>query len=150
MLAAAHQAHLAVPPPPGLLARLRRGAATCVKVGSIGARGTVLAGVAVALVNVHLAVCACGRGHGRLAQSHKHPYLLEVCSQCKRGAISSNETVVGIVNLLQAPSPPPGRCRGLQQQSAFIRIVPRRTYQAERRFRTAAVTTDMQTCSMLA
>lgn len=66
MLPASHQADVADPSTPGLLAQLWCRALTCVKVGSVDARGTIPAGITLALINIHLTVDACKRGQARL------------------------------------------------------------------------------------
>lgn len=148
VLAAAHQPHRAVPPPPGLLARLRFRAATCVKVGSINARGPILAGITVTLINIHLTVGACGRGYSGLDQSPKgqstsicwglvpvHPWLhvyththMHKNQGTKSGKdwrsedtiITSNQTIVNVLQAPPAPPPaPPRRCRGLAGAVSF-------------------------------
>lgn len=59
VLLAADQADVTVMPTPWLLARFWLGTLTPIGVGSVFARGTILAGIAVALVDVHLTVHTC-------------------------------------------------------------------------------------------
>lgn len=66
MLLAANQTDFTVSPSPGFLVMLCYRAVTPIGVGSIFARGTILAGIAVTLINVHLTVDTC---YGRQAYS---------------------------------------------------------------------------------
>lgn len=59
VLLAADQKDITVSPAPWLLARLWHRAVTPIGVGSIFARGAILAGIAVTLVDIHLTVYAC-------------------------------------------------------------------------------------------
>lgn len=63
MLSAAQQKDIAVVPTPRLLAGLWLRAVTSIGVGSVLARGTILARITVTLINVNLTVCACEGKH---------------------------------------------------------------------------------------
>lgn len=63
VLVAALQTHVTVPPTPGGMAWLWDGAHAPVGVGKVFARGTVLAWIAVTLVDVHLTVNSCRERH---------------------------------------------------------------------------------------
>lgn len=63
MLSAAKQKDIAVVATPRLLAGLRLRAVTSIGVGSILARGTILARITVTLIYVNLTVCACKGKH---------------------------------------------------------------------------------------
>lgn len=78
VLSAADQKDVTVSPTPGLQARLWHRAVTAIGVGSVFARGTMLAGIAVTLVNVHLTMNACKERYTHLVLKFTLPTLIQL------------------------------------------------------------------------